>query len=434
MDRGAFFDVCRYHAFSALFVIVLIVHTSVAVTLPAKLFGETPLLGAVWAGTAFLCFGAVLTAPFQTSKAALFGAPYVALAIWIILSNTWTAAPYDTLRGSLLFSASLAFALFVAASFSWNRIIELTAWGLCSLVGISLLLALLAPEIGQMQGELQGAWSGAWAEKQSLGFHACLGMIAALAMVWRGHGYHVWWIGVVICLIAIVGSRGTTALIMAAVGLALGVWFRVFYNGFARKLIGSWVAFAGAIILVPLSAFVYETVLNASGKTDDLSGRREIWESVNMVGNMRPDHGWGYQAIWRNKDDPTSPMQWVIENAQFTPANAHSSWLDMYLQLGKPGVVLLAICLLWAWAALIIKSGVNNRVLSFCAASLGAITFISFSETNLAVPMEFQWFLVTLIGTKLYLTPAADHEKKPNSHSLSTAPDAGTFDGDTFTY
>jgi exopolysaccharide production protein ExoQ len=297
---------------------------------------------------------------------------------------------------------------------------------------MSIFFALAVPSIGQMQGELQGAWSGLWLEKQALGFHSCLALICSMAMMWRGRAYWPWCIGIVLSLIAIVGSQGVTALGMTAIAVATGLWIRLFYHGFASKLTGSWIAAFAALALIPALTGAFDAVLRLSGKTSDLSGRREIWEGVTTVADMRPMQGWGFQAIWRTKDDMTSPLQWILERADFVPANAHSSWLDIYLQLGQPGVILLAICMIWAWLSLFFKAKIDNRALAFSGATFAAITFISFSETNLVMPMDLQWALVCLLAVKLYLTPPiTDTVQRPLIEPQTAQ---GSLDGDLYTY
>ncbi|NJR20574.1 MAG: O-antigen ligase family protein [Hyphomonadaceae bacterium] len=336
LDIAAFLNACRDHAMSAVFVFIMIVHTSVAVTLPAKFIGPSSILGGVWAAAVLMCLAYVAIKPIATLKAALAAWPFIGLGLWIVASISWTVTPYETIRGGILYSASLLYALAIAATFSWDRIIKLLAWTLLVLLCLSVALALIAPQIGQMQGELAGAWSGVWAEKQALGFHASLALLAALAMLWRGEQMWVWVGAIGLSLMIIIASRSTTAIVMTGIGVGLLTWFGLFYRGFAAKLIGTWVAYAGAILAVPLSAYAYEALLTVSGKTSDLSGRREIWDGVRALGDMRPELGWGYQGIWRGEQDMISPMQWIIDRAQFAPANAHSSWLDAYVQLGSP--------------------------------------------------------------------------------------------------
>jgi hypothetical protein len=71
------------------------------------------------------------------------------------------------------------------------------------------------------------------------------------------------------------------------------------------------------------------------------------------------------------------------------------------------------------------REGASN---AFAGAVLMAVTFTSFTETNLMAPMDLQWTLVPLIATKLWLDFRFEKAKKP---MLS---EAGKLDGDVFTF
>jgi exopolysaccharide production protein ExoQ len=135
--------------------------------------------------------------------------------------------------------------------------------------------------------------------------------------------------------------------------------------------------------------------------------------------------GWGFQTIWTGEFIMTSPYQWIMDWTDFKPANAHSAWLDVYLQLGRPGVAILAFCLGWAWFGVLFKSPHDGAAAAFAGANLMAITFISFTETNLAGTMDLQWLLFVLISTKLFATPNA-REKKPFLVSVPAAQTVAT--------
>jgi exopolysaccharide production protein ExoQ len=422
----------RFESFLVCF--ILAIHSTAVVTLPSKL--GVPGLGFVWFFGGFLCMAFAVISPVQTLKAMVRGWPFVALTIWAAASTQWTVNQYETLRGVLLLLSTHLFAFALAARFSWYKIIELLAWTICGLVAVSILFVVGLPQIGQMQGEHQGAWSGVWAEKQAMGIYACHGILAALAMVWRGPKYRWWWLGVVICALGIIGSTGRTALITGIVSVAFGFWLRVFYRSVIGKVIGGWVAIVGTLIAIPIATGGFDTVLKALGRSSDLTGRTEVWEAVQRVGDIRPSQGWGFQAVFRGKDDMTSPYQWIMDQTDFLPANAHSSWLDIYIQLGNVGVALLVIATVWAWLSILLANKVSNNIIAFCGSTLAAITFISFTETNFVTPMELQWFLVVLIATKLFLgiPLKAQATDQQDEVEIIDEPLAGQLNGDTFTY
>jgi exopolysaccharide production protein ExoQ len=394
----------------AVFWIVVLISTTGPVALIQKLSGgQAPgWLGAIWAVGAFLCVGFALRTPLQTLRAMVTAWPVMLLTAWIWASLNWSENPYETLRGAVYITCSHVFACAVAARFSWRRLIEMLALVIVTSVAVSTVLAVFIPRVGQMQEIHPGAWSGIWPEKQLFGMFACHGMIASLAMVAIGKGKSWWWIGVVLCAIAIVGSTGRTALLMSIASVGIGVWFWLLHRGLVISVLTTWVGMSVAIISTLVLSLGVGPILKLLGRSSDLTGRTEIWQAVREVGNIKPLTGWGYQAIWRGREDMTSPYQWVNQWTDFEPANAHNSFLDMYLQLGLVGVGLLALIMLWAWMAVIVRASQSDIATPFAAATLMAITLICFTESNLANFMDLQWIMVPLLATKLLLgdTPA----------------------------
>lgn len=418
----------------ALVCIILAIHTTAVVSLPVKLAGtQVPGLGLVWAIGAVLCLILAGMNLKKTLKAALYGWPILVLTLLIWLSYSWTVDPYETMRGALLITCSHLFAFAVAGRFTWYRIIELFAWTLLSLVGISVLLALALPRAGVMQEIHAGAWAGAWPEKQLLGIFACHGVIATLAMASMGRKSSLWWLlGTGVCFVAIIGSTGKTALLMCFMAVATGIWLKIFNRGVLGAVIAGWLGLVVGGLGILLVSGGLDYILNALGRTSDLTGRTEIWDAVKKLGDMRPMTGWGFLSIWRGEDVMTSPYQWVMEWTDFKPANAHSAWLDIYIQLGRPGFVLLALCVGWAWYAILFRGNVNHTATAFAGANLMGVSFISFTETNLVGAMDMQWLFVPLLGAKLYY----DYRQPKQRPDTSDKPRKGSgyLDGDTFTF
>jgi exopolysaccharide production protein ExoQ len=410
-DINDVYAVGRARLEEAVICLLFVIQSTAAVTLLNKL--AIPGLGVVWLAAGALCIVLAAMNPLATLKGAAAGWPFLLLAAWATLSTRWTVDSYETTRASLLLWAGHIFAFMLASKYSLERIITLLAITLCSLVAVSLLLAVAMPSVGQMQELHQGAWSGVWAEKQGMGIYASHALVASLAMVWRGPHYRWWWLAIIMCAIAIIGSTSKTALMMTFLSLVFGLWLRVFYRGVLSKVVGTWVAAIGAILIIPIATGSVDIFLKVIGKSSDLTGRTDIWEAVQKVADMRPLTGWGYQAIFRGGDDLTSPFQWITESTGFLPANAHSSWLDTYLQLGSVGVILLAISVIWAWAGVLISRKMSNASIAFVGATLASITFISFTETNLVAAMELQWILFIVLACKLFLPVDASEPIEP---------------------
>jgi exopolysaccharide production protein ExoQ len=406
----------------------LAIHTSALVSLPQKLAGGVlPGLGFVWAGGAILCLIFAGLNLRQTLRAALHAWPILLLTMWAWASYFWTVAPYETLRASLFLTCGHLFAIAVGTRYSWEKLIELFAITLVFLVTLSVALALVLPSVGRMQDIHVGAWSGVWSDKQLFGIFSGHTLIASLAMVARGPKYALWWLGAAISFLAIIGSTGKTALLMSFMAVGAGLWLLVINKGAVWALVAGWVGLVFGAIAVAGVTGSLDFILHALGRSSDFTGRTEVWLAAERLGDMRPMQGWGYAAIWRGENEMTSPYQWVMDWTDFKPANAHSSWLDVYVQLGLPGIFLLGLTIAWLWAGVLFRPSQNPIGSAFVGANLMAISFISFTETNMLGSMDLLWLMIPLFGTKLYASYQKSNKLLPKKQFT------GSLEESTFT-
>jgi O-antigen ligase len=91
-------------------------------------------------------------------------------------------------------------------------------------------------------------------------------------------------------------------------------------------------------------------LLSLFGKSEDLTGRFDIWHSVIGLAVQRPVFGWGWVSYWAPWVEPFNGLA-VRKGVEYL--QAHNAWLDVWLQLGVVGVVAfaaLALSTLWrAW-------------------------------------------------------------------------------------
>jgi exopolysaccharide production protein ExoQ len=110
------------------------------------------------------------------------------------------------------------------------------------------------------------------------------------------------------------------------------------------------VALAGAGIALGFA--LRETIFGLLGKSSDLTGRADIWQTVIGLAQQRPAFGWGWVSFWMPWAEPFKGL--VIRNG-VVQVQAHDTWLDLWLQLGIVGVVvfgaLVLSTLLRSWIA-----------------------------------------------------------------------------------
>lgn len=128
-----------------------------------------------------------------------------------------------------------------------------------------------------------------------------------------------------------------------------------------------------AVILIGGSVVTYflsnaETLLGALGKDITLTGRTEIWPLLFEVGQKQPWLGYGYSGFWLGWNGPSEAIWSLII---WHPNHAHNGVLQIWLELGLVGVLLLT--------------------LSFIKASLRAVAWVRLTKTA-----EGLWPLVFL--------------------------------------
>ncbi|OYU51264.1 MAG: hypothetical protein CFE27_13195 [Alphaproteobacteria bacterium PA1] len=382
-------------------VLFFLIHLQVFVSVPIKLNGgPLPGLGFVWASGSILGLGLALTKPLRTAAIALGVFPFVALCLWAYVSSTWTANPVDTLRASTFMTCSFIGACAIAAHLSWEEILARLTLSLGSLMILSVGLAIAVPSIGQMTDILQGAWSGVWGEKQAMGMYAALLILASLALALSNRKYWPCLFLVPLSLVAIIGTTGKTAILMSFMGIAvLSVGWLV-QKDLRVAIATLWTTIVVGCVAIYALTQGKELVFRLLGRTPDFTGRTEVWREVAYVADKRPMTGYGFHAVWEDQTSTAGPYQWIADGTGFFPQNAHSSWLDVTLQLGLPGLVLLAACMAIALIATLVRLRNGGPGALFAVSALATLMMISFTESILMSSMDMPWMLVMLIAAK----------------------------------
>ncbi|AYG93779.1 O-antigen ligase family protein [Brevundimonas naejangsanensis] len=296
-----------------------------------------------------LALALVASRPSAAALAVLRSPLLIGLLLLTAASFFWSIAPDLTLRRfpALAFTTLAGVAL--AARWRWRTLAEIIAVSMAVMAVASFLLGALLPDMGRMQELFPGAWRGLWLEKNGLGNTMVMGvgaMLAAGAMVPERR--RLWFALSAVPLALIVLSTSKTALIVLVLSLASMAFVGLVKAGPLRAVIVTWLAVVGVIAAALLITTRSELFFDLLGKDATLTGRTEIWAGAIQQMADHPWRGFGYGAVW---DDPnlTGPKAWIGHRANFTPANAHSGWLEIYLGLGLGGVILFAAWLLQVW-------------------------------------------------------------------------------------
>ncbi len=337
--------------------------------------------GATVAGAVALTSGVVSIVVWLVVRPPLQGRrmPWLALGYlaWAALSVAWSAWPAASALTWLLLAVTSLQGVFVAAVLTWREIVRTLASALKWVIGLSIAFELWVSLF--VQGPLLPGWQrpdpavdydpivywsrdnlfdldgriqGIWGNANLLGGVMVLALIVfSLRLAARAprRGLLVVWIAVAAFLLVRAGSA-TSYLALVAVAVVLGT---VLLMRTARRP-GErtrWYVLYGVVGLGGGAAlwFGRDLLFGALGRSADLTGREGIWEQVLARAVERPFAGWGFATPW-----PAWEAQfdrWIVDHGE-TVMQAHSMWLDVFLQLGAVGVALLALAYLaFVWRA-----------------------------------------------------------------------------------
>lgn len=382
--------------------------------------------------------------------AALVVVGAVALIVATRPSWTWRRVPKSTIAFLLIASLSIAWSFYPGASalgviatlvttlvavalvvcLPWPRLVRALGGAIKWLLALSLAFELwiavfvrgpLLPNFPdfEVSGELPKAfyWSrgllfsggpieGIVANRNLLGMVALLGLIvfsAALAgrSVRKAQG--IGWI--VVALVVLALTRSATVFLVGVVVLvafAFVMWAR--RVGPSRRRGVYWTAAGVLAASVALLLVFWNSLLELFGKSEDLTGRFDIWSAVAALASERPWFGWGWVSYWPPWEEPFAGLA-VRKGVEYL--QAHNAWLDVWLQLGILGIIAFAsivVGALWRSWFLAVDQPMDaaGRPLPYSAASLVPllvlIALVGQSLAESRILIEGGWLLLIAIA------------------------------------
>ncbi|WOF24189.1 O-antigen ligase family protein [Microbacterium betulae] len=365
---------------------------------------------------------------------------YVAFAA---LSIAWSAWPAVSVVTWLLLASVTLQGLFLADVLTWRELVRCLEIALRWVVGLSVALELwvsavlrhpLLPNFSEapedpdphwywVRGNLLDGLLGGGRLQGAVGNSNLLGILCLLALVVfalrladRAPSPAMRWIWTVVAAYLFVRAGSATALVavVAVVGvLAAAVLMRRAERPDERsRLYALFTAIAAAGIVLVLVA--RDRLLELVGREGDLTGREGIWGAVFERAIERPVAGNGFASPWLPWDPAFD--RWIVDHG-ITVFHAHNMWLDVFLQLGGVGVVLVAgafAALVWrSWFFAVDRPRWDIRAdRPYQAVALLptlVVTMLLVQGLTESGPiMLWGWLLVTMLAFKIKSAPLVD--------------------------
>lgn len=366
--------------------------------------------GAVLTGLCVVGAGMMLARRAELRIIHLMPTTLLVLLAWLLITVGWSNSAGATVTGWLQLGAPTFLAVVVAqfrdtlqtvrASGDVLRVLLSVSLGLEILSGILLDLPITFLGIaGNLAagGPVQGIF----------GTRTVLGVVTIIALVtflveWRtrsvGNGVAIGSVALAALLAVFTASPivlGMVVLSGAATG-ALAILRRV--SPRTRPVLQGFLSAAVVVGLLLVYIFRRPLVywLNAE---PDFFTRSRLWNIVLDMSALRPVQGWGWVGTW---PDHLSPFIYIRLAAGRDHASALNAWMDMLLQAGAVGVVLLVVfvglALARAWA-----SASERRSTVYVWPALVIIVLLTDSVVTSSPLGGFGWFLLVLCATRASL-------------------------------
>jgi hypothetical protein len=309
----------------------------------------------------------ILRPQVQWRRLPWFVAAYV---LWATLSLLWTAWLEATALTLLLLYITTIQAVFIGTVLTWREVVRALASGLKWVLALSLVFELwvavfvrvpllpgfvprthpVDPILYWSRGNLfgDGRIQGIMGNANMLGPIALLAIVVFAIRIASGAPrrtlLYIW-----IALAAFLFYRASSATAyLAAAGVAI-VLVTVLLMRRAKRpgeRTKYYIAYAivgiGGVVVVWL---LRSQVFGALGRSSDLTGRERIWTAVMARAAERPVAGWGFATPWVPWDPAFD--RWIVDHGQ-TVMQAHNMWVDVSMQLGIIGVILMGLVYLAA--------------------------------------------------------------------------------------
>lgn len=332
----------------------------------------------------------------------------VALLLMIGLtfaSKYWSLDYHTTTRRVMALALSGVFALYLGGAWRGPHLPRLLTLSALVMAAGSLVMVFAFPTIGVHQFENAGLWRGLWYEKNQMGAVMVIGATASAAcLATPGQKRLMPAVTLLLSSVLVLATQSKTSLLCLVLGLGtVGGFWAMRRGGPAFAVVAVWVA----VVAGGLGVYIWDThsvaVLEALGKDPSLTGRTDIWDSLMRRVAERPWTGYGYGAFW-GREGESAPADWVRKETQWPVPNAHNGWIDLLVQLGWPGAVMVAgMMVVTAGITLFRSHGAGEREGWWAMGFLVAFTMLSFSESILLTHQHLPWVLFTAVLTRALL-------------------------------
>jgi O-antigen ligase len=331
LERGFFIVLFFYLMGTATAIFNADVDQDQALALQGTLHWQIAIIQSALAAIAMLL---ILTRWRRVAGAALKAWPLLALAGLQLLSVVWSIHPLLTLRKDVLEIVMLFMGIYLGERYTTEEFSRMLAQVLCMAMAAIFVLFFVARHFVLDHSE-RFALKGLSQNKNGFGFY--IGLTAALLLIIRFRK-HDWlrYLGIPVAFGMLLLSRSITSVVTAVLIIAtLPMWFAARLPA-RQRLVGYLVLTIVLVGSCVLAQVYSEPLLALVGRDSTFTGRTEVWKQLLVAIGHHPILGYGYGAFWTGL---TGESLDVLAVAGWIVPSAHNAYLELWIALGIPGMI-----------------------------------------------------------------------------------------------
>jgi exopolysaccharide production protein ExoQ len=300
-------------------------------------------------------------------------------------------------------------ALYFALRFSEREILHFAAYALGLAAVGSFVAAVCVPSFAVGTDEYEGIWLGAFAQKNELGGMMAVSFLVYLLLFWHERSRRaIWFAFAVLSLFLVLKADSMTSFaICCAIPYLLWVSKKTLTRevGAVKRLL-----YFGFPVFLLVAALVveFDSVVEAMGRSTDLTGRTLLWVLASGAALEQPYLGHGYEAFWRGYEGAAGDIWAQVGHFYYY---SHNGFIEIVLGLGMVGLIAMLIALIF-FAKHALRALRTERALSsfWPWALLLYLILSNLLEGNLMKSNNLPWLLYTI--TALSLCTTSGHSKR----------------------
>jgi exopolysaccharide production protein ExoQ len=285
--------------------------------------------------------------------------PILLFFLYCGLSILWSDYPYVGFKRWIRASGDLVMVLVILSDCDWvGARKKVLAWVSFFLLPLSVLFIRYYPELGRAYGQYDYtvSWTGVTTTKNGLGMISMIfGLASASRLIdayrtWKRAGSRRLMIahGIIFVIAVYLIHVAHSATSLACFVLGCGMLFVTSRRLAVQRPILVHIVVA-AILLFTFSTLFLNVdlgVIEGLGRNATLTGRTDVWErALKLVKN--PMLGAGFESFW------IGPRLAKMRSLDPGLNQAHNGYLEIYLNLGWVGAILLAIVVVMGYRSII---------------------------------------------------------------------------------